>query len=124
MSELACLELSVLLWLVHLLLQAGLVKASVPYLASSRDEPPPPQSLTASRAGRAFRNYLESFPAFVALDLAFLATNHPAGIWPTLWIAARIVYLPLYLFNGIYVRTIVWVISIIALVAMLIRLAL
>ena len=124
MSELACLELSVLLWLVHLVSQAGLVKAPVPYLVSSRDDPPPPQSVTASRAARAFANYMQSFPAFVALDLAFLVTNHPAGLWPTLWIAARIVYLPLYLFNGIYVRTIAWVISIIALVAMLVRLAL
>lgn len=124
MSEIACLELAVLLWLVHLLLQANLTGAPPSYLFSSRDQPPPPIGATGGRAMRAFRNYLESFAAFAALDLAFLATNHPAGIWPTVWIAARIVYLPLYLFNVVYVRTAVWVISIVALVAMLVRLAL
>jgi uncharacterized MAPEG superfamily protein len=124
MSELACLEVAVLLWLVHLLLQANLTGASPTYLFSPRDEPPPPLSLTGGRAARAFRNYMESFAVFAALDLAFLATNHPAGIWPTLWVVARIIYLPLYLMGVVYARTAIWVISIIALVAMLIRLAL
>ena len=67
---------------------------------------------------------MDNFAAVVALDLAFLATNHPAGIWPTLWILARIVYLPLYLMGIRYGRTAVWLISIVVLVAMLIRLAL
>ncbi len=124
MSELACLELAVLLWLVHLLLQANLTGAPPSYLFSSRDDPPPPVGAVGGRAARAFHNYLESFPVFAALDLAFLATNHPAGFWPTLWILARIVYLPLYLFGVVYIRTAVWVISIVALAAMLIRLAL
>jgi uncharacterized MAPEG superfamily protein len=124
MSELACLEVAVLLWLVHVLLQANLTGASPSYLFSSRDDPPPPASMIGGRAARAARNYIDNFPPFAALDLAFLATNHPAGIWPTLWIVARIAYLPLYLFNGIYARTTAWLISIIALAAMLIRLAL
>ena len=124
MSLLACLELSVLLWLVHLLLQAGLARVPLDWNVSARDEPPPPPSVLGGRAARAFRNYMESFPAFAALALAFLATNHPAGIWPTLWIAARIVYLPLYLAGVPYVRSVVWGISLLALVAMLIRLAL
>ena len=124
MSELACLEVSVLLWLVHVLLQANLTGASPSYLFSSRDDPPPPASTIGGRAARAARNYIDNFPPFAALDLAFLATNHPAGIWPTLWIVARIAYLPLYLFNGIYARTAAWLLSIVALAAMLIRLAL
>ena len=126
MSELACLEVAVLLWLVHLLWQAGSGGSAfpMPYLISSRDEAREPRGLTWGRAKRALANYMESFPAFAALDLAFLATNHPAGIWPTIWILARIVYLPLYLFDGIYFRTIAWAISIVALVAMLVRLAL
>jgi uncharacterized MAPEG superfamily protein len=124
MSELACLEVAVLLWLVHVLLQANTSGASPAYLFSPRDEAPPPLGTFGGRAARAFRNYMESFAAFVALDLAFIATNHPAGIWPTLWILARIVYLPLYLMGIPYGRTAVWLISVIALVAMLIRLAL
>ncbi len=41
----------------------------------------------------------------------------------TIWILARIVYLPIYLLGIIYVRTAVWVISIIGLLMMLGRLA-
>jgi uncharacterized MAPEG superfamily protein len=124
MSELTCLELSVLLWLLHLLLQAGLSGVPLSWNASARDEPAPPPTVIGGRAARAFRNYMESFPVFAALDLAFLATHHPAGIWPTLWIAARIVYLPLYLAGVPYARSGVWVISLLALTAMLVRLAL
>jgi uncharacterized MAPEG superfamily protein len=124
MSELACLEVAVLLWIVHVLLQANTSGAPPAYLFSSRDEAPPPPGTFGARAARASRNYMDNFPPFAALVLAFLATNHPAGIWPTIWILARIAYLPLYLFNGVYARTAAWLISIIALVAMLIRLAL
>jgi uncharacterized MAPEG superfamily protein len=124
MSVLACLEVAVLLWLVHMLLQANTSGAPVSYLFSSRDEPAPAAGALGARSARAYRNYMESFPVFAALALAFLATNHPAGLWPTVWIAARIVYVPLYLFNGVYARTLVWAVSIVALVAMLVRLAL
>ncbi len=53
---------------------------------------------SAARSGRS-TNYVESFTAFAALDLAFIALHWSAGIWPTVWIVARIVYLPLYLFG-------------------------
>ena len=126
MSELASLEVAVLLWLVHLFWQAGSANHAYPlaYLISSRDEFAEPKGLTAGRAKRALANYLESFPVFAALVLAFIATRHPAGIWPAVWVLARIAYLPLYLFNGVYFRTIAWAVSLLALVAMLIRLAL
>ena len=122
MTELACLEIAVLLWLVHLLWQAGSTGQPVSYLIGSRDERREPTNLTGRRADRALGNYMQSFPVFAALVLAFMVTHHPAGIWPAVWVLARIVYLPLYLFNGVYFRTIAWTISIVALVAMLIRL--
>jgi uncharacterized MAPEG superfamily protein len=126
MGELTCLELSVVLWLVHLFWQAGSANQGYPlaYLLSSRDEPAEPKGLSAGRAKRALANYMESFPVFAALVIAFIATRHPAGIWPAVWVLARIVYLPLYLFNGVYFRTVAWAVSLVALVAMLIQLAL
>jgi uncharacterized MAPEG superfamily protein len=124
MSVLACLELAVLLWLAHLVAQAQTSGVSLNWNVGPRDTPAPEPPVLGARAARAFRNYMESFPAFIALDLAFLATNHPAGIWPTVWIVARIVYLPVYLAGVAYGRTLVWIVSVIALVAMLIRLAL
>jgi uncharacterized MAPEG superfamily protein len=125
MSETTCLELSVLLWVAHVLVQAGTAGSalSLPYLLSSRDRPVAAQGLIYGRATRALANYVENFTAFVALDLAFIATQRPGGWGPTIWIVARIIYLPLYLFDIVYARTIVWAISLIALLMMLARLA-
>ena len=126
MSELTCLTLSVLLWVTHVLIQAGAsqVALPLPWLFSARDKPAAPQGLIFGRATRALANYVENFTAFAALDLAFIATHHPAGIWPTIWILARIVYLPLYLFNVAYCRSLAWGVSFVAIVAMLGRLSL
>ncbi len=125
MSELTCLILSVLLWLTHVLVQAAASGSALPlpYLVSSRDKPAVPQGLAYGRATRALANYVENFTAFVALDLAFIATHHPGFIWPTIWIVARIVYLPLYLFDVTYFRSIAWGVGLLAIVAMLVRLA-
>jgi uncharacterized MAPEG superfamily protein len=126
MSELACLELSVVLWVAHVLCQGGvaLVALPQPWLLSARDKRVDPKGVYFGRATRALANYVENLVAFVALDLAFIATHHPGGIWPTVWIVARIVYLPLYLFDVIYARSIAWGVSLVAIVAMLVRLAL
>jgi uncharacterized MAPEG superfamily protein len=123
-SELTCLELSVLLWVAHVLVVAGTAEfaMSFQYLVSSRDKPPAPKGLVYGRAQRALTNYVEGFTAFAALDLAFITLHWSAGIWPTVWIVARIVYLPLYVFGVIYVRSLVWGVSLLGIVMMLIRL--
>ena len=125
MSELACLELSVLWWIVHVLAQVGAsqIELPLPYLLSSRDRPMEPKGVMAGRANRALGNYVQNFTAFAALDLAFIALHQSGGVWPTVWIVARIVYLPLYLFDVVYARTIVWGVSFAAIIAMLARLA-
>src|ERR1700722_8571376 len=127
MSELACLELSVVLWLVHVLVQGAFGNTQLPsrYLLGSRDEPAKARGVLYGRAGRALANYLENFTPFVAVALALIATQRTGGagaIGATIWILARIVYLPIYVFGIIYVRTLVWVISIVGLVMMLGRL--
>ena len=127
MSELTCLELSVMLWLVHVLIQASFGNAQLPsrYLLGSRDEPAKARGVFYGRACRALGNYLENFTPFVALALALLVTQRTGGagaVGATIWILARIVYLPIYVFGIIYVRTLVWGISIVGLVMMLGRL--
>jgi uncharacterized MAPEG superfamily protein len=127
MSELACLELSVVLWLVHVLVQATFGNTQLPsrYLLSSRDEPAKARGVLYGRACRALANYLENFTPFVAVALALMVTQRTGGagaIGATIWILARVVYLPIYVSGIIYVRTIVWGISIIGLVMMLGRL--
>jgi uncharacterized MAPEG superfamily protein len=127
MSELTCLELSVVLWLLHVLVQATVGNVELPfgYLFTSRDKPAAASGLLFGRATRALANYVENLTPFVAVALALVATQRTGGagaIGSTIWILARIVYLPVYVFGIIYVRTIIWGISIIGLVMMLGRL--
>jgi uncharacterized MAPEG superfamily protein len=57
--------------------------------------------------------------------LALIVTQRTGGsgaLGATIWILARIVYIPIYLFDVIYARTAVWALSIVGLVMMLSRL--
>jgi len=128
MSELTCLELSVLLWVAHVLVQAYTANAEfgAAYLFTPRDTQPTGKGLACGRATRALANYVENLGPFVAMALALIATQHTGGmgaIGATIWILARIVYLPIYLIGTIYLRTALWGISIIGLLMMLARLA-
>ena len=125
MSELTCLELSVLLWLAHVLAQALTARAEFgdAYLFTPRDAQVQPKGLGCGRATRALANYVENLTPFVALDLALIATQHTGGLGATIWILARIIYLPVYLVGTLYVRTGLWVLSVVGLLMMLGRLA-
>ena len=127
MSELTCLELSAALWLVHVLVQATVGNVELPfgYLFTSRDKPAAATSLLFGRATRALANYVENLTPFVAVALALIVTQRTGGagaVGATIWILARIAYLPIYVLGIIYVRTLVWGISIIGLLMMLRRL--
>ena len=125
MSELTCLELAIGLWFAHLFFQMGTAGGafSTAYLFSSRDAQQTPRGLNWGRATRAFANYVENLVVFVALDLGLIVTHHTAGFAPTVWIAARVLYLPLYLFNVIYARTVAAGVAMISLLVMLYGLA-
>jgi uncharacterized MAPEG superfamily protein len=125
MSELTCLELSVVLWIVHVIIQAVVGNAELPsgYLFTSRDKPAAASGLMLGRATRALANYGENLTPFVALALALIVTQRGGGLGAAVWVLARIVYIPLYLFDVVYARTAVWAISIVGLVMMLTRLA-
>lgn len=125
MSELVCLELSVVLWIVHVLIQGGIGNAVFPtgYLATARDKNLKSESVYHGRATRALANYVENFLPFVALDLGLIVSNHAGGYGATLWIVARALYIPLYLLGVPVVRSLVWAVSLVALIMMLWRLA-
>ena len=127
MSELTCLELSVALWVVHVLVQGTVGNIELPfgYLFTSRDKPAASTGLLFGRATRALANYVENLTPFVAVALGLIVTQRTGGsgaLGATIWILARIVYIPLYLFGVVYARTVVWGISIVGLVMMLGRL--
>jgi uncharacterized MAPEG superfamily protein len=125
MSELVCLELSILLWYAHVLTQGVFAGAALglPYLSGPRDDQREPKGQLFPRATRALRNYVENLAPFVAVDLGLIATQHTGGLGATIWIVARIVYLPLYLSGVSYLRTLCWVASLVGLGLMLARLA-
>ena len=123
--ELVCLEISVLLFIAHVVCQAVLSAGEFgqPFLFSPRDNPPAAKGVEVGRATRALNNFVENYGAFIAMDLALIATGHTGGWGAAVWIVARIVYLPLYLTGIPVVRTLCWSISIIGVLMMLARLA-
>ena len=82
MSELTCLELSVLLWVAHILTQAVTARAEFgdAYLFTPRDTQPAPKGLACGRATRALANYVENYGPFIAMALALIATQRTGGI--------------------------------------------
>jgi uncharacterized MAPEG superfamily protein len=127
----ASTEITVLGWSVVLLLLQVIVQATATvdlgpkYLFSPRDENRVSRSVVAGRLGRALRNLLETYPAFVALALALVVTGKAGGLGATgawLWLIARVIYLFLYATGIPVARTIAWFASIVGLVLMLIRL--
>ncbi len=96
-----------------------------PYLLGPRDDNRQSGNIVAGRLKRALENLLETYPAFVALALALALTGKTGGIAATgawLWLAARVVYVPLYAFGVPAVRTLAWVVSIVGILMMLSRL--
>jgi uncharacterized MAPEG superfamily protein len=89
--------------------------------AGPRDEGLRPKGVIAGRAERALRNYLETFSAFGLLAVTLLVLGRADGIGQVgalVWIAARIVYLPLYLLGIPYIRSIAWIVAALGLTAM------
>jgi uncharacterized MAPEG superfamily protein len=79
--------------------------------AGPRDEQLPPLTGAGGRLERALKNFLETFPFFAAAVLmAELRGAHNGltlwGAW--LYLAGRIVYVPLYAFGVRYVRSAAW----------------
>lgn len=89
---------------------------------SARDaEMPPPEPLVG-RLIRAQANYFETFPIVAALLLLDGLGHYSSTltIWgASLWLGARIVYLPLYAAGVPVVRTIVWAVSFLGILLLL-----
>ena len=126
-TEIVMLGLGVVLLIVQLFLQAipATLEFGGDYRAGPRDESRALRGAFAGRADRAFRNLLESFPAFAALALALVVTGRNGGLGALgaeAWVALRVLYVPLYLIQIPFARSLVWFASMFALVAMLVRL--
>jgi uncharacterized MAPEG superfamily protein len=126
-TEIVMLATGVVLLVLQLFLQSISSTAELGgiYKAGPRDEAKVAQSVFAGRADRAFRNLLETFPVFAALSLALVVTGRNGGLGALgaeVWVVSRILYVPLYFIQIPFARSLVWFVSIFALVAMLVRL--
>jgi uncharacterized MAPEG superfamily protein len=124
---LVLLCLSVVLLLVHILLQGNFATKDrgTAWNAGPRDGDNEPKSVMAGRTARASRNYQETYPAFIGLLLAMILTGDSSGFGlfgAAVWLVARIVYIPLYLKGIPYVRSLVWLVSLVGLALMMIAL--
>ena len=84
----------------------------------ARDEALSPPTPVTGRLTRAQANFEETFPiAIIALLGVVVAsrTSHTTALGGWIWLAARILYLPLYGFGVPMVRTVVFIISMVGL---------
>lgn len=115
------LELTLLVWSaalagLYILVQAeiyrfdyGIVEAG-----TQRDNQRPPGKWTA-RGNRALRNFLETYGVFIALAVATELSGRSDGLtqWGAqIWFGARLVYLPAYFIDILFLRSGIWLVSV------------
>ena len=125
--ELSCLAWSVILGLVHILAagNARTFDLGTKWNMGPRDGDYGKLSPLTGRLLRAQSNFFETFPLFAASILMAVLTDNLStySYWGAiLYLAARIIYLPLYVFGIPVVRSIVWLVSIAGLLMILLPL--
>jgi len=110
--EMICLFAAMVLALVHLAAASFAFKAQVGnrYTVGPRDEDIRRTGL-AGRLDRAQRNFLETFPVFVAAVLMGHVLDRSGGLGSAgalLYIGGRTAFLPLYAWGLPWLRTIAW----------------
>ena len=111
--ELYVVCLSVVLGLVHIILasHSASLQRGYRWTASARDQPLAPLTGVAGRLARASANFLETFPLFVAMVVVvhFTGAYGDLSKWGAyLYLAGRVLYLPLYGFGVYLVRSLAW----------------
>ena len=121
--ELTMLVCSSLLGIFHLLVVAQFSRQhyGLKWVGSARDEPRPPMSGVGGRLERAYRNFLETFPYFVAATAAVTMSSHADRVseWGAIaYFAGRAIYIPLYAAGVPVLRGVVWNIPTLGIIAM------
>ena len=124
--ELKILALSVILGLVQILLSAHAASLQVGYrwTATAR-EVRPPLTGVAGRLERALRNFLETFPLFAAAILLVQVTGRNgrmSAIGAEFYLAARVIYVPLYVAAVPLLRSLVWNVATVGIILVLLSL--
>jgi len=111
---------SMVLGFVHIGLASGAATKvrGIAWNAGARDSKEAPLEGVAGRLERASKNFMETFPLLLAAILAnLLQDNRPLpDLGLQVYFFARLLYLPLYAFGIPYVRSLVWVISVVGII--------
>lgn len=124
--ELTTLTLSALLQIAQFALYAipANRELGTGYTSSARDRAPSREmSPKTARLGRAFDNHFESLILFTIAVLGVTLSNQSTPLTQTaayIYLAARVLYIPAYYFGLRPWRTLVWFVSLFAILAMLI----
>ena len=89
---------------------------------SSREEVSIPLSGQAGRLDRAFQNFKETFPLFLAAVVLVTFSgkdNHISQISAFVYVIARTLYVPIYAYGIVGIRSFMWLISSIGLIGVL-----
>jgi uncharacterized MAPEG superfamily protein len=121
--ELQMVAAAVLIGLVHLVWAAAAAQPQrgLTWNAGPRDEPIVLTGV-AGRLERAFANFRETFPFFAALvviDYLGGRLGDLTAYGAALYVAARAIYIPLYAFGVPYLRSLVWVASMVGILMLL-----
>lgn len=124
--ELQYLVYGVILLIVHVLMQATFSDLSkgIGWALGPQDEKRD-QNVVAARIQRALRNYLETFPAFIALALTLAVTEMgtaTSALGAAIWFWARVAYVPAYASGIPLVRSVAFFASLAGLVMMILPL--
>lgn len=116
--EFTMLALAIVLGFVHLFLATHFVTSERGFAwnTGARDVSAPLTGRLAGRLDRAFSNFKETFIFFAAVVLmaAVLGRhNNLTVLGSQLYLAARILYLPLYAMGVPLLRTLVWIASVV-----------
>jgi len=87
------------------------------YLFSPRDDAIK-SSLFFDRSQRSLKNLFETLPIFIILAILSIIKNVDISFLATLWLAMRVIYIPIYVIGVDYLRTMVWVVSLVCLIMM------
>jgi uncharacterized MAPEG superfamily protein len=116
--EMQVLWLSIALGVVQLVLAVlfSLAARGLPWGAGNRDEAAPPLGKMGARVERAFKNYLETFALFAAAVLMANAMGKhtpSSALGAEIYFWSRVAYVPVYAAGIPYLRTLLWIASIV-----------
>ena len=121
--ELQLLAAAVIIGIIHLLWAAAAAQPQrgLKWNTGPRDEPIVLTGV-AGRLDRAFANFRETFPFFAVLvivDYLGGRLNALTSLGSLIYVAARAAYVPLYVLGAPYVRSLVWVVSMVGILMLL-----